>query len=102
LRDAELLARAVVGAPGGGRSQLAALCSYERTRDRLSEPLFDLTERIASYQWNLTEVRHLLRQLSQAMRPEVDTLLELDIGACRSRRLSAMDRRGVHSVREPH
>ena len=79
LRDAELLARAVLEAPrGGGRAQLDAVGDYERTRDRLSEPLFDITERIASYGWDLIELREHLRELSRAMRPEVDALLALD------------------------
>ena len=78
LRDAELLAQAVLHAPRGGRAQLDALRDYERTRDRLSEPLFDITERIASYRWDLVELREHLKELSQAMRPEVDALLALD------------------------
>ena len=53
LRDAELLARAVLEAPRSRHAQLKALRDYERTRDRLSEPLFDITERIASYNWDL-------------------------------------------------
>src|SRR5574340_224670 len=77
LRDAELLARAVLGAPRGGRAQLDALHDYDRTRDRLSEPLFDITERITSYRWDLGELREHLPELSRAMRPEVDTLLAL-------------------------
>ena len=52
--------------------------SYQRTRDRLSEPLFDITERIASYHWDLLEIREHVRALSRAMRPELDALLELD------------------------
>jgi flavin-dependent dehydrogenase len=78
LRDAELLARAVLDAPRGGRAQLNTLHDYERTRDRLSVPLFDITERIANYSWDLEELRGRLRELSNAMRPEVDALLELD------------------------
>ncbi|HYO01699.1 MAG TPA: NAD(P)/FAD-dependent oxidoreductase [Mycobacterium sp.] len=78
LRDAELLARAVLEAPRGRQARLDAIRDYERTRDRLSEPLFDITERIASYHWDLVELRAHLRELSQAMRPEVDALLELD------------------------
>ncbi len=77
LRDAELLARAVLAAPPRGRAQLNALHDYERTRDQLSEPLFDITERIASYSWDLAELRGLLCELSNAMRPEVDALLAL-------------------------
>jgi 2-polyprenyl-6-methoxyphenol hydroxylase-like FAD-dependent oxidoreductase len=78
LRDAELLARAVLEAPRGRRSQLKALRDYEGTRDRLSKPLFDITERIASYTWDLAVLRRHLRELSEAMRPEVDQLLGLD------------------------
>ncbi|TPG29583.1 NAD(P)/FAD-dependent oxidoreductase [Mycolicibacterium hodleri] len=78
LRDADLLARAVLEAPRSWGSQLDAITDYEHTRDRLSEPLFDITERIASYRWDLAELRAHLRDLSQAMRPEVDALLELD------------------------
>ena len=78
LRDAELLARAVIDAPRNGQAQLNVLHEYERTRDRLSEPLFDITEHIASYEWDLSELRCRLRELSDAMRPEVDTLLGLD------------------------
>ena len=78
LRDAELLARAVLDASGRLRAQTGALYEYERTRDRLSEPLFDITERIAGFRWDLDELRTHLRELSQAMRPEVDKLLDLD------------------------
>lgn len=78
LRDAELLARAVLAAPHGGRPQLEALGDYQDTRNRLSEALFDLTDRIAGYQWDLAELRQLLRALSRAMLPEIDTLGEFD------------------------
>jgi flavin-dependent dehydrogenase len=89
LRDAELLARAVLDAPHGGRAQLDALQDYQHSRDRLSEKLFDTTERIASYQWDLTELRAHLRALSNAMRPEVDALLEFDRPQDQSRPLLA-------------
>ena len=78
LRDAELLARAVLAAPHGGRAQLDATLDYQNTRDRLSTALFDITERIAGYQWTLVELRGHLRALSYAMRPEIDALLGLD------------------------
>jgi flavin-dependent dehydrogenase len=78
LRDAELLARAVLDAPDGGPAQLDALRHYQQSRNRLSEHLFDITERIAGYQWDLVELRGLLRALSRAMQPEVDTLRGFD------------------------
>jgi flavin-dependent dehydrogenase len=89
LRDAELLARAILDAPRGGPAQLAALRDYQHTRNRLSEHLFDVTERIASYQWDLAELRAQLLALSQAMRPEVDALLGLDRPDDQSRPLLA-------------
>jgi flavin-dependent dehydrogenase len=78
LRDAELLARAVVATPRRGGDRRDALQHYQATRDRLSEPLFALTGRIASYDWDLPELRDLLLALSRAMRPEVDALRRLD------------------------
>jgi 2-polyprenyl-6-methoxyphenol hydroxylase-like FAD-dependent oxidoreductase len=78
LRDAELLANAVTATPGGGTSRRDALRDYQRTRDGLSKPLFALTERLASYQWDLAELRELLPALSRAMRPEIDALHDLD------------------------
>jgi hypothetical protein len=50
---------------------------YEDTRDRLSVPLFDITDAIAGYRWDLAEVRDHLLAHSQAMRPEVEPLLDL-------------------------
>jgi 2-polyprenyl-6-methoxyphenol hydroxylase-like FAD-dependent oxidoreductase len=48
LRDAELLARAVVAGLGGGPSGLgAALAGYHRQRDAAARPMFDLTARTA-------------------------------------------------------
>ncbi|HET7665980.1 MAG TPA: NAD(P)/FAD-dependent oxidoreductase, partial [Mycobacterium sp.] len=89
LRDAELLAHAILDAPRGGPAQLAALRDYQHTRNRLSEQLFDVTERIASYQWDLAELRDHLRALSQSMRPEVNALLGLDRPDDQSRPLLA-------------
>ncbi len=89
LRDAELLARAILSAPGGGSAQLAALRDYQHIRNRLSEPLFDATERIASYQWDLVELREHLLALSRAMRREVDALRGLDRPDHQSRPLLA-------------
>ena len=76
MRDAELLSRAAIEAPGS----LDALRSYERTRDRLSEPLFTITDRIAGYRWNLTELRGLLHTLN-AMQPETDAIETFDVHA---------------------
>ncbi len=72
LRDAELLARAVAA----GRED--ALAEYQATRDRLVKGLFDITDRIASFEWSLEEAKvdHLV--LSKEMNAEVELLKALD------------------------
>lgn len=63
LRDAELLARAVA------RDDLAG---YQTTRDAVSLELFSITDAIATYAWDLDEVRAHLLALSRSMQAEVD------------------------------
>jgi flavin-dependent dehydrogenase len=79
LRDAELLARAVIHGIGDDATTAAALADYQRTRDRLSIPLFDTVDRIASNDWDDTQISDLLRQLSSSMADEVETLAALDL-----------------------
>jgi 2-polyprenyl-6-methoxyphenol hydroxylase-like FAD-dependent oxidoreductase len=74
LRDAELLARAVVTAPGPGPAQLAALDRYAADRDALSLPMMRVVERIAAHDWTLPEVRGLLREMASTMAEEVELL----------------------------
>jgi 2-polyprenyl-6-methoxyphenol hydroxylase-like FAD-dependent oxidoreductase len=76
LRDAELLANAVL-ATLSGCDPAAAFSAYERTRDRLSRDMLDVTEAVAAYDWNLDEVRRLFRDVSSAMSDEVDHLQAL-------------------------
>jgi 2-polyprenyl-6-methoxyphenol hydroxylase-like FAD-dependent oxidoreductase len=83
LRDAELLARAVVDGLGGGQEPTAVLAEYESLRDRLSTPLFEVTERIASNEWDDVEIGSLLLQLSASMADEVEALATLDAGVGR-------------------
>jgi 2-polyprenyl-6-methoxyphenol hydroxylase-like FAD-dependent oxidoreductase len=71
LRDAELLADAVLAVLSGS-DEASVMGEYERTRDRLSHYLFDVTEAIAAYDWELDRLRHLLREVSSAMGDEVD------------------------------
>lgn len=77
LRDAELLARAVVSADGGDPGP--ALREYEHTRDRLSLPLFRLVDQVAAYDWDLAELRELLVAMSAVMRAEVGHLSALEV-----------------------
>jgi flavin-dependent dehydrogenase len=71
LRDAELLARAVV--KGGER----ALAAYEAARDELSTRLFELTDRIASLEWDNAALKALHQSLSEEMKREVSALVAL-------------------------
>jgi 2-polyprenyl-6-methoxyphenol hydroxylase-like FAD-dependent oxidoreductase len=72
LRDAELLARAVTA--GGDE----ALAGYQSTRDELVKGLFDVTDRIASFKWDLAEAKAHHLVLSKEMNAEVDLLRTLD------------------------
>ena len=58
-----------------------ALAHYESTRDRLSIPLFDIVDRIASQRWDDDEIGQLLLQLSSAMTDEVELLAGLETEA---------------------
>src|SRR6185436_8872111 len=69
LRDAELLARAV------GEGSDRALAGYQSTRDELSDELFEITDAIAGFEWNLDTLKPLHLRLSKAMNEEVDALL---------------------------
>jgi flavin-dependent dehydrogenase len=78
LRDAELLARAVIDGLGDDSSLSDALAHYQATRDRISIPLFDIVDRIASQRWDGLQIGQLLRQLSSAMADEIETLAALE------------------------
>ena len=72
FRDAELLVDAVADED---------LARYERLRDRLSSPLFDVLEQIASYEWDLDSLPALHLRLSRAMRDEEIALRSLRVPA---------------------
>jgi flavin-dependent dehydrogenase len=74
LRDAELLADQVVEALGRGKPAALAFRRYQAVRDSLSNRLFDATEAIAAYDWDIDRVQGLLRRVSSAMSDEVDHL----------------------------
>ena len=73
LRDAQLCAEAVLASHSGCKEP-SAFTAYQRTRDRLSRDMINVTEAVAGYDWNLDQVRHLLREVSSAMGAEVDHL----------------------------
>ena len=68
LRDAELVASAIEAGSD------AALADYQEQRDAASLDLFETTDAIASFSWNLTEVRVLHEALARAMSREVKLL----------------------------
>jgi 2-polyprenyl-6-methoxyphenol hydroxylase-like FAD-dependent oxidoreductase len=72
LRDAELLARAVVA----GTDE--ALAAYQATRDALSLAIFEVTERVASFAWDLAQARRDHHLLARHMAGEAEALLALD------------------------
>jgi len=68
LRDAELLVGALLD---------DNLITYQRQRDVLSRPLFEVTDAITSFRWDLAEIATLHTQLSAAMRTETDVIARL-------------------------
>ena len=66
LRDAQLLSRRIVA--GGSR----ALEDYQRERDALSLPFIRVTDAIASFSWDLDEVKQLHAELSAVMKMEAN------------------------------
>jgi flavin-dependent dehydrogenase len=72
LRDAELLARALI------RGGEGALAGYEATRDALSAGLFEVTDRIASMEWDNAGLKALHQALSEEMKREVSALVGLE------------------------
>jgi 2-polyprenyl-6-methoxyphenol hydroxylase-like FAD-dependent oxidoreductase len=73
LRDAELVARAVIGA-AADEPEAAAFDEYHHTRNRLSVPLFDVVDRIAGMRWTDAEIPGLLLELNAAMNEEADAI----------------------------
>jgi len=71
LRDAELLSGAVL------RGTDAAFAEYGATRDRLSEGMIEITDRLASLEWSLEEAKKLHLRLSREMSAEADYMASL-------------------------
>jgi flavin-dependent dehydrogenase len=72
LRDAELLARAMI------QGTTSAFADYQTTRLDLSRRLFEITDDIASYTWTDSEVQSLHRAFSAEMSREVRALAVLE------------------------
>ena len=74
LRDAELLARAVVRLRRGDVSEDEAFGAYESTRDRLTVPILDDSSEVAAMEWDDARIRVLLRRLNVAMNEELEVI----------------------------
>jgi 2-polyprenyl-6-methoxyphenol hydroxylase-like FAD-dependent oxidoreductase len=72
LRDAELLADAVVA--GTDR----ALAAYQATRDVFAVEFLELSDEIASFDWDLERIKVLHHRLSRLMGREEDLVRSLD------------------------
>jgi len=82
LRDAEFLARAVA------QGNEAAMQEYEATRDALSHDLFEITDRIAAFDWSHEELKELHHAFSDSMKGEIAALVALDEDAGPERRIA--------------
>jgi flavin-dependent dehydrogenase len=78
LRDAELLARAVTDIHGGMAPEHEALAAYQQARDELARHIFETTDAVAAYDWDLDTLRDLLMQMSAEMTRESEALETLD------------------------
>jgi 2-polyprenyl-6-methoxyphenol hydroxylase-like FAD-dependent oxidoreductase len=82
LRDAELLAAAAV------QGSAIAFAAYAAQREALSRALFEITDAIASFAWNLDTLRQWHRELNTAMKHETEYLAGLSppgIGFCQEK-----------------
>ena len=80
LRDGELLAHALDAALTGRASAAEALGGYERLRDELSLPFLEMTDRVASFDWDLDELQRLHLVMSEVLEAEVEALDALEVG----------------------
>jgi flavin-dependent dehydrogenase len=81
LRDAELLARAILTAVAANETdERIALAGYQVTRDALSSSLFEVMDEIAGHRWTDNQIGDLLLRLNAAMSDELDVLAGLPVG----------------------
>jgi flavin-dependent dehydrogenase len=73
LRDAELLARALLATP----AHAPDASGYQAIRDTLAGPFMDATAAAASYAWTLDELQEIHREVKRVTDPEIALLAEL-------------------------
>jgi 2-polyprenyl-6-methoxyphenol hydroxylase-like FAD-dependent oxidoreductase len=81
FRDAELLAGAVVAGAASDHAMRIVLSRYQAERDRRALPMHPIVDRLASHQWDLTQVQQLLRELSSVMADDVEGIRAFDVEA---------------------
>ena len=64
--------------PASDHAMRIALCRYQAERDRLALPMHPIVDRLASHQWDLAQVRQLLRELSSVMADDVEGIRAFD------------------------
>lgn len=79
LRDAELLARAVLA--GGAE----ALAGYQAARDRAGVAFFELSDRVASFEWDLEALKPVHRALAAELAAETELVRALGAGGADDR-----------------
>lgn len=72
LREAEIVSRAIADRGESG------LEGYQVARDRTVRGLLAVTDRIASFEWSLEEVKEAHLELNRQMKAEVEVLMALD------------------------
>jgi flavin-dependent dehydrogenase len=72
LRDAEILARAVA------EGTAPALAAYQATRDGLALGMFQASDDVASFEWDLAAVQERHKFMSREMTREANWLAQLD------------------------
>jgi len=83
LRDAEILARAV------GRGTERALAEYQTLRDEMALGLFEASDAIAAYDWDMAGLKQTHLFMSEEMNREAAFLSGLDSGSEREKRRTA-------------
>ena len=74
LRDADLLARAVVAVHRGEATEPQAYAEYEAVRDRLSAPILVAADEVAAFGWDEVRIVELLLELNEAMGRELEVI----------------------------
>jgi 2-polyprenyl-6-methoxyphenol hydroxylase-like FAD-dependent oxidoreductase len=78
LRDAELVARAIISAAEGTETEADAFGRYHSVRNAISRGLFEITDRLAAGAYTDAETPALFMQLSATMNDEIAMIASLD------------------------